>query len=117
MLIYYFSSSTLAVISVEKFSVIRQIVVYYKIDLRGSFFFYKPSKYIIKVNSRNPRKRCELCSELTIKTPCVFVINFEHILHLFSVSIVDFEQINVYCEVYVKLVLSMSCLIFLHKKT
>ena len=37
------------------------------------------------------RKRCEICSKLTIKTPergqrrCsgVFIVNFEHILHLF----------------------------------
>ena len=48
-------------------------------------------------------KRCEICSKLTIKTPerrqwrrsGVF-INFNHISHLFSsVSIVDFEQVNV----------------------
>ena len=47
---------------------------------------------------------CEICSKLTIKIPerrqsrrsSIFVVNFEHILHLFSsVSIVDFEQVNV----------------------
>ena len=51
-------------------------------------------------------KKCEICSKLTIKTPerrhcrrsrsAVFIVNFEHILHFFSsVSIVDFEQVNV----------------------
>ena len=25
---------------------------------------------------------CEICSKLTIKTPDVFIVNFEHILHL-----------------------------------
>ena len=25
--------------------------------------------YLLKVNNRNTRKRCETCSELTIKTP------------------------------------------------
>ena len=44
----------------------------------------------IKINNRNTRTRCEICSKLTIKTPerrhlrrsgLVFV-NFEHISHL-----------------------------------
>ena len=57
---------------------------------------------MFKVNNRNPRARCEICSELTLKTPeqchwrCsgVFIVNFEHIHTLFySVSIVDFEQV------------------------
>ena len=47
-------------------------------------------------------ERCEICSKLTIKIPerrhrsGVFIFSFEHILHLSSsVSIVDFEQVNV----------------------
>ena len=46
--------------------------------------------YLLKVNNRNTRSRCETCSKLTIKTPeqrlwhrsYVFIVNFEHILHL-----------------------------------
>ena len=46
--------------------------------------------YLLKVNNRNTRKMCEICSKLTIKTPeqrhCrrsgVFIINFEHMSHL-----------------------------------
>ena len=48
--------------------------------------------YQLKVINRNIRKRCEICSKLTIKTPerrqhhwCrsgVFNVNFEHIPHL-----------------------------------
>ena len=46
--------------------------------------------YLFKVNNRNNRTRSEICSKLTIKTPerhywrrsGVFIINFEHILHL-----------------------------------
>ena len=46
--------------------------------------------YLFKVNSRNTRKRCEICSKLTINTPerrqwrrsGVFIVNFEHISHL-----------------------------------
>ena len=46
--------------------------------------------YLLKVNNRNTRARCEICSKLTIKTlerrhwrrSGVFIVNFEHILHL-----------------------------------
>ena len=45
---------------------------------------------MFKVNSKNTRTRCEICSKLIIKTPewrqwClsgVFIVNFEYILHL-----------------------------------
>ena len=51
------------------------------------------SIYLFKVNNRNTRKRCEICSKLTIKTPerrhwrhsGAFTVNFEHISHLFLV--------------------------------
>ena len=59
--------------------------------------------YLFKVNNRNSRKRCELGSKLTIKTPArrrrrsgLFIDNSEPISKPFSsVSIVDFEQVNV----------------------
>ena len=46
--------------------------------------------YMFKVNNRNTRTRCEICSKLTIKAPeqrqwrrsGVFIVNFEHISHL-----------------------------------
>ena len=49
--------------------------------------------YLPEVNNRNTRTRLEICSKLTIKTPerrhwrrsGVFIVNFEHILHLFLV--------------------------------
>ena len=49
--------------------------------------------YLFKVYNWNNRKRCEICSKLTIKTPeqcqwrrsSVFIVNFEHILHLFLI--------------------------------
>ena len=43
---------------------------------------------MFKVNNRNTRKRCEICSKLTVKTP------EQRYWHLFSVSIVDFKQVN-----------------------
>ena len=58
--------------------------------------------YLLKVNNRNTRRRCEIYSKLTIKTPerphlgCsgVFIINFEHISWGRSgVFIVNFEHI------------------------
>ena len=50
---------------------------------------------LIKVNNRNTRKTCEICSKLTIKTPerCqwryfgVFIVSFEHMSHLALVSV------------------------------
>ena len=51
---------------------------------------YPAGIYLLKVNNRNTRTRCEICSKLTIKTPerrqwrrsGVFIVNFEHISHL-----------------------------------
>ena len=39
-----------------------------------------------------------MCSKLALKTPGVFIVNFEHISHPFLVSIADFEQVNVSWE-------------------
>ena len=47
------------------------------LDLAGNCMF--------KVNNRNTRRRCEICSKLTIKTPyftprsSVFIVNFEQV--------------------------------------
>ena len=46
--------------------------------------------YLLKVNKRNSRTRCEICSKLTIKIPerhhwprsGIFIVNFEHISYL-----------------------------------
>ena len=59
-------------------------------NLSTNFVFNPVGIYIFKVNKRNTRTRCELCSKLTIKTPerrhwrrsGVIIVNFEHILHL-----------------------------------
>ena len=57
---------------------------------------------MFKVNNGNTRKINEICSNLAIKTPrrrcrCeIFIVNFEHISHLFlAFYIVDFEKVNV----------------------
>ena len=61
---------------------------------------YLTNIYLFKVNYRNTDKKCEQCSKLTIKTPerlsTVLFGNFGHIsLHFFSVSAVNFKQVNV----------------------
>ena len=51
---------------------------------------YPVDNYMFKANNKNPRTRCEIRSKLTIKTAeqrqwhgsGVFIVNFEHILHL-----------------------------------
>ena len=49
------------------------------------------SNYMFKVDNRNTKTRCEICSKLTIKTPercplhhsgVFIVVNFENISHL-----------------------------------
>ena len=49
---------------------------------------------MFKVNNRNTKQICEICSTVTIKTSDVFTVDFEHISHLVLVlTIVDFEQV------------------------
>ena len=59
---------------------------------RGS---HPVGNYMFKVNNRNSRTRCEICSKLTITTVLVFLILTLNIFHsLFCVSIVKFGQAN-----------------------
>ena len=52
--------------------------------------FNPAGHYLFKVNNRNTRTKCEICSNLKMKTSelrqwrrfGVFVVNFEHISHL-----------------------------------
>ena len=58
------------------------------------------SIYLFKGNKRNTRKRCQICSKLTIKAPeqrhLAFLLLTLKKFHAFSsVSIVAFEQENV----------------------
>ena len=66
-----------------------------------------PAKiYLFKVINRNTRKRYELCLKLTTKTPeirhwwcsAVFIVNFEHISHLFVVILLLTLQLTVFSE-------------------
>ena len=65
----------------KKWSLLRR-----KYHFLGIYFFcqrvYPAGIYLLKVNNRNTRTRFEICSKLTIKTPCssVSIINFEHVI-------------------------------------
>ena len=56
----------------------------------STFYIYRSGIYLLKVNNRNTRTRCEISSKLTIKTPeqhqwrrsSVFIVTFKHISHL-----------------------------------
>ena len=58
--------------------------------LKGAFRTFPAGIYLLKVNNRNSRTRCEICSKLIIKIPerrqwrrsGIFIVNFEHISHL-----------------------------------
>ena len=78
--------------------------------------YYPVDNCPFKVNYRNTRRRCEIYSKLTIKTPerrkwrhsGVFIFNFEYISHFILVflSIVNFEHAINDCVVYrIKLVM------------
>ena len=58
---------------------------------------YPVNIYLLRVNNRNIRARCEMCSKVTIKTSeqrqwhhsGAFIVNFEHISHLFLVFLLS----------------------------
>ena len=77
----------------------RSIIFFYQASLK----MYQVWIYLLKVNNRNTRTRCEICSKLTMKAPerhqwcCpdVFIANFEHISHLVQVFFtVNFEDVS-----------------------
>ena len=65
----------------------------YRLNLLGNLThkaFSPTDIYLLKVNNRNTRTRCEICSKLTIKIPerrhstrrsGIFTVNFNHISH------------------------------------
>ena len=61
------------------------------------YFQFPAGNYMFKVNNRNTRTRCEICSKLAIKIPerrhwlrsDVFIVNFEHISQLVPVFLIE----------------------------
>ena len=58
------------------------------------FFNIPADIYLLKVDDMNTRKRCEICSKLTIKTLEWRKALFKHILHLALVLIVNFKNVK-----------------------
>ena len=64
--------------------------IWFRASLKAIPFTIPAGNYMFKVNNRNTRTRCEICSKLTIKIPerChwrrsgILIANFGHILHL-----------------------------------
>ena len=50
---------------------------------------YRASIYLLRVNNKNTRKKCEVCSKLIShwRRSSVFIVNFEHISHFVLVSL------------------------------
>ena len=83
---------------------------------RNEMASFPANIYLFKVNNRNTRKRCEICSKLTTKTlewrqwrrSGVFMVNFEHFSYIFLVFLLpDLEKVNV-CWVLVFLLLNLN---------
>ena len=59
------------------------------------FCYFPAGIYLLKVNKRNTRTRCEKCSKLTVKFWCLYCYLWTYFKPCSSVSIVNFEQVNV----------------------
>ena len=62
-----------------------QIITKTIVDAQFKSGIIPAGNYLLKVNNRSTRARCEICSKLTIKTPerrLVFIVNFEYTSHL-----------------------------------
>ena len=63
----------------------------WKMSFNLSLTNYRVNIYLLKVNNRYTRKRCEICSNLQIKTlerrqwHILFIVTFENISHFFPV--------------------------------
>ena len=70
---------------------------------------YPVNMYLLQVNNRDSRRKCEICSKLNIKTPerrqchrsSVFIVNFEHILHIALLFLIVQECIKLTCADWV----------------
>ena len=58
------------------------------------FFNIPADIYLLKVDNMNTRKRCKICSKLTIKTLEWRKASFKHILHLALVLILNFKNVK-----------------------
>ena len=75
------------------------------------------NNYMSKVNNRNTRTRCEIFSELSMKTPetcqqhhsVVFIVNFEHISQLDLMLLLSTLCWYMPVNLYIKLICVRAC--------
>ena len=81
----HLSSETLGL----KATLVLQLLAMFHVKSFLSHSIHPVGIYLLKVNNRNTKTRCEICSKLTTKTPerchwcrsSVFIVNFGHISH------------------------------------
>ena len=66
--------------------------------------------YLFKFNNRNTRKKYEIYSKLTIKLT-IFIVDFEHISHLFAVFLLLSLSIYLFAQNKIKLSFNYELLI------
>ena len=86
-----------ATVSVTLLSILQNgncMQVYFLFEVQFKYYLsvYHANIYLLKVKNRNIRKKCEICSKLTIKTLRQNFTPFS------SVSLVEFERVNVSCK-------------------
>ena len=98
-LVFTFSCKSFAVLiltifySSGTYQMYRNAIIYQDItkkDFAKCDRYFLAGNYMLKVNNRNTRTWCEICSKLTTKTTerhhwlrsGVFIVNLEHISHL-----------------------------------
>ena len=75
----------------ELYDSVAKLLLLFFVQISFNSHMIPANIYLFKVTNRSIRKTCEICSKLTIKTPepsqwrpsGVFIVNFEHISHLF----------------------------------
>ena len=63
----------------------------------GTLVLFPAGNYMFKVNNRNTRARCEICSKLTINIPERRQRLWTYFTRCSSVPIVNFEHVNTGC--------------------
>ena len=71
-----------------------------RISLKHSLLWNFPANiYLLNVNNRNTRKRCEICSKLTKTTPEQCLL-WTYFTSFSSISIADFQQVRIFLGNY-----------------
>ena len=64
----------------------------------GSIFINLAYKYMTKLNKRNSKERCDICSNLALKIPDCLNFKYTVLPTFSSASFVDFDKVNICWE-------------------